>query len=560
MDAIFSINLQELFVTPRFFFYLGIYVGIAISFYEGYKRKYPFTDWTFVITFSLICALIGSKLITYNGADWQSIIRFSFPDNERVSLIGWKIGVLVGAIIAIKLIGIPKGSFDTIAYAFPVGLIITRIGCLIGGCCYGTPVNSFFAVNYSGSPENLHPTQFYEILLGIILISSNFILQRKNFFKKPGNLGLFTMMSYFFFRFFIEFIRGGGVYAGGLKIVQWIAVVAVILLGIFIIIYEKRQCFAKLEKRDKKYFSEPVVIIAGSALSVFAFNILSYFESVLLISLIVMFLLNYFQKFLFKTADYKIFRNQVAMIVLSIFFMSFTINNDTIIHNHQNDINDSEIISKESNDEVRDYVKYTSDFGMGFRKGKYSTVCGDPYEYRNIELEYEGIYSFDGKNNLYFQTGGFTSDNSSMFKQFSQFGTRHVIGYKNNFMKFGLGSQCVNSGTYYGNFVFFDTEYSFIPIIELRIGRRYYFDGYWGAYHHPYIGSSIRVGLGYNFNESINMSIGLDAPSGLYLQGRLFLGELFYLSPYVSYGSNDNYFFGSKFGIRFPSGKLKNQY
>lgn len=550
MDAIFTINLQELAVNPRLFFYLGIYAGIAIVFYEGYKRQYKFTDWTFVITFSLICALIGSKLISYNASDWQSLTRFSFPYNEQLSLIGWRIGVLAGAIISIKLIGIPKGSFDTIAYAFPVGLIITRIGCLIGGCCYGTPVNSFFAVNYSGSPENLHPVQFYEILLGIVLISNNFILQRKNFFKKPGNLGLFTMMSYFFFRFFLEFIRAGGVYAGGLKIIQWIAVVAVILLGTFIIVYEKRYFSAKLNKRDKKQFSEAVLIISGSVLSVFAFNILSYFESVLLFSLIVMFLLNYFQKIFFKISDYSIFRNQVAMITLAILFMSFTISNDTI-HSHQDDSNDPAIVLSKTNE--GDYIKYTSDISAGVREGKYFTICGPSYNYTNYNIDYEGHYNFDGKNIFYFQLGGFTSDAYSQSMQHTHMGVRQVFGYTNNIVKAGIGYQGVFSSQRNFNTNDYSENYNIYPVIEFRVGNKHFFDGYFGSYFHPEWGSTARAGYGYRFNNKSSVTVGIDFPVGIFINGMFFIGDVIYVSPYVSVLDENHYYFGGKIGVRFPS-------
>lgn len=289
----------------------------------------------------------------------------------------------------------------------------------------------------------------------------------------------------------------------------------------------------------------------------FAFAVLSYFESVLLISLIIMFLLNYFQKILFKTTDYSIFRNQVAMIVISVLFMSFTINNDTINQNYLSDINNSKMDLIEANEEIDNYAKYTNDLSIGVKKGNYSGICGPTYDYTYYNIDYEGNFNFDGRNNVYYKLGGFSSSayslTSTKHREYSHMGSRHILGYSNYKFKIGIGFQGVFSSEENSEIVFRSNNYSIFPVAELRAGEKYFFDANVGSFFHPEVGSTVRAGWGYRFNNMSNITIGVDIPAGIYFNGMFFIGDYVYVSPYFSAFDKKNYFFGGKFGFRFAS-------
>jgi len=84
-----------------------------------------------------------------------------------------------------------------------------RIGCFLGGCCYGKPTESFLGVKY---PENalpyqinpeivgmdLHPTQLYE---SFALLLIYFVIRNKS------NKVSFYLILYGIVRFIIEFFR-----------------------------------------------------------------------------------------------------------------------------------------------------------------------------------------------------------------------------------------------------------------------------------------------------------------------------------------------------------------
>ena len=97
--------------------------------------------------------------------------------------------------------------FNLLTRPFIIFHIFGRLGCFLGGCCYGKHSESVFAVAF---PDNeamgiLHngqkcfPTQLYEaILLAVILLIVN----------KTRNKFITYLLLYAVARFFLEFLRG----------------------------------------------------------------------------------------------------------------------------------------------------------------------------------------------------------------------------------------------------------------------------------------------------------------------------------------------------------------
>ncbi len=125
------------------------------------------------------------------------------------------------------------------------GHFLGRIGCFLGGCCFGSPTDSCLSVvfpensppyNYYGGFVAVHPTQLYEAayLLGLFL----FLL----LFVKRDALPLYLIL-YGAGRIFIEFFRNddrGGV---GLPLspAQFLSILLIILgAGIFAVRYYRK--------------------------------------------------------------------------------------------------------------------------------------------------------------------------------------------------------------------------------------------------------------------------------------------------------------------------------
>jgi phosphatidylglycerol:prolipoprotein diacylglycerol transferase len=103
--------------------------------------------------------------------------------------------------------------FDLFSPVVALGIFLTRIGCFLNGCCFGTECHLPWAVHFpQGSiPHSylgdvpLHPTQLYSSLYGLMLFFLlTYLDNRKRFTGLTFSLFLIVEA---FFRFLIEYVR-----------------------------------------------------------------------------------------------------------------------------------------------------------------------------------------------------------------------------------------------------------------------------------------------------------------------------------------------------------------
>jgi phosphatidylglycerol:prolipoprotein diacylglycerol transferase len=109
---------------------------------------------------------------------------------------------------------------DIVANAAPLGLSLTRVGCLLQGCCHGKittrPVYIVFmdprsSVRHGMLHMPLHPTQVYEAAgaLLIFLFAHHFVLARSKRNELPAGYSFAaTTILYAALRFCTDFLRG----------------------------------------------------------------------------------------------------------------------------------------------------------------------------------------------------------------------------------------------------------------------------------------------------------------------------------------------------------------
>lgn len=138
-----------------------------------------------------------------------------------------------------------KGA-DMAGLVIPVGLFFGRMGCFLGGCCFGVPTDGFWGVRFPAwSPASesqakahllahpwevslaVYPTQLFEAVgcLSIAAVTMFWIHPRKQF---DGQVFSAFLVLYALLRFVIEFLRAddrGGVL--GLSTSQWISALTV---------------------------------------------------------------------------------------------------------------------------------------------------------------------------------------------------------------------------------------------------------------------------------------------------------------------------------------------
>ena len=155
---------------------------------------------------------------------------------------GALIGGIAGGILGTKIAGCStSGLIRTVVPYIPLGHGIGRIGCLMGGCCYGMEYTGPFAVYYPHSIVGLSPDQGYfpvqplEALInvGICLI----LLWYEKRAKNGGKLLFAYLGMYAVSRFFLEMLRGDAVrgiwYAISTSQIISLGLLAVSLVGIF---------------------------------------------------------------------------------------------------------------------------------------------------------------------------------------------------------------------------------------------------------------------------------------------------------------------------------------
>jgi hypothetical protein len=408
---------------------------------------------------------------------------------------------MVGLFISRFWFGFKNDVLDIFAYVFPVGMAIQRVGCLLAGCCFGTPTDVPWAVVYprythphaahvnSGlldyySPCSLpvHPNPLYQIIACIIILVLLYYIFRRRM-RFAGNLFLTSIALYLISRVITEFFRDASSngYAGNtvleLKIVQWILIVIIIGLWIVVFVREKKGKHKTIqyevrnsERRNALFFLALFILIISIWKWLPGIERLHIFSVSLALGA---FSLLYGFK---KLTAGKLQWSMIFVIPLSLFLISW-VENDTLS------------VEKDK----KDFIS----IGIGYIGGKYDyyysdcptgDCCNGPVEYHNCKAHYN-VYGA-GFSNTHFTEKGRTlllglnfsygtqyerdsitnSDNERVVitdKTSNIYGLNPRLTYGDKYLGFGLG---IHVGSYQ-----FDQSYSFCPQLELRVGPTEYF-------------------------------------------------------------------------------------
>ncbi len=201
-------------------FLIGIYWSMNRAKKRGIDRN-AVMDLSLIIVF---CAIVGSRLLyvithldEFRG-HWTDTFS-PFQSSGEIGLMGLTmLGGVVLALLAIlifchvKKIPILK-LCDVLVPAFGLGIFLTRIGCFLHGCCFGQPCELPWGVNFplispAGSilqGQQLHPTQLYSSLYGLIILIVLLLLDKKP--RSDGFLLSVFFMLYGVFRFSVDYLR-----------------------------------------------------------------------------------------------------------------------------------------------------------------------------------------------------------------------------------------------------------------------------------------------------------------------------------------------------------------
>lgn len=224
--------------------FVGLAVCVVFAVYAAGKRNILRTYLLPVMLITLCGVIVGGHLLFFcvkllNIITEASVYRnIGFRGALYTSLVscGGQVfyGGLAGA-LAVFLLGIklskpedPGSMLDTYTCCIPLFHLFGRLGCFLGGCCYGIECSIGILVTSNDNVPSVNgvtrfPVQLLEALLNAAIFAILF-----TFFKKrryEGKLIYMYLASYAFIRFFTEFLRGDsarGVYFH-LSTSQWIS-------------------------------------------------------------------------------------------------------------------------------------------------------------------------------------------------------------------------------------------------------------------------------------------------------------------------------------------------
>ena len=150
---------------------------------------------------------------------------------------GGLLGATLASVAWLLHQGIPLWkAADALAPSIALGHIFGRIGCLMNGCCYGSPTHLPWAIHFpphhATGGAGVHPTQIYESILNLALFAGLAGWHRHRKFE--GQIFAAYLILYAALRFAVENFRGDYHFRhfGGLLTPGQLASPAVFLAGI----------------------------------------------------------------------------------------------------------------------------------------------------------------------------------------------------------------------------------------------------------------------------------------------------------------------------------------
>jgi phosphatidylglycerol:prolipoprotein diacylglycerol transferase len=254
----FLINKGE-FVIPTFFFMIML-ASLACTFYVYWlagRRGYSQIAILDIAIFGTIFGFIGARLfhILVEAPSYyaQDLWRVFYVWQGGFVGYGVFIGVTLSALAYLKIRKLPILDYvDLIALGCPLIIFIVRIGCIGAGCCYGKPTDFFFHLTFTDpasdaarqfAGQHLHATQIYDMLNAAFTFTLIHLVDRRKQFK--GQVALVFFMSYAFFRFWIEFLRGdadrGLYFNNSISTSQITGIVIIALCSILYLVLSKKK-------------------------------------------------------------------------------------------------------------------------------------------------------------------------------------------------------------------------------------------------------------------------------------------------------------------------------
>ena len=192
---------------------LGFLAGIALSGKLARERGLPGDALLDGAVFILFASITGARLL-YVALNWKTfsghLLNIGALWQGGMSFHGGVIAGIGAGVLYMRHRKIPLLAMaDAVAPGIALGYAIGRIGCFLNGCCYGTPTNLPWGLEFphAGVHEPCHPTQLYATILNLLLMGGLIVLYRRP--HRIGQVMAAYVVGYSVYRFLIESLRKG---------------------------------------------------------------------------------------------------------------------------------------------------------------------------------------------------------------------------------------------------------------------------------------------------------------------------------------------------------------
>jgi phosphatidylglycerol---prolipoprotein diacylglyceryl transferase len=225
----------------QFFLYLGCALGLVAANRAAHVAEINPARVFVAEILLLVPAITGAAAfyVTWHWREyWPHPIR-TWQESGGRAMYGGVPVMLLLSVPVLRALDVSLGSFwDVATFTILVGMIITRVGCLMSGCCAGRPSQAWFAVflpDIDGVWTRRIPNQLLEMALGTALIAAAVPAWHR--LPRSGDLFLLAMAGYGLGRFVLQFGRSRSKGRRGWTPSHFVALGTVaVALGVFVVI------------------------------------------------------------------------------------------------------------------------------------------------------------------------------------------------------------------------------------------------------------------------------------------------------------------------------------
>jgi len=136
-------------MSPEFFAIAAVAAGVAVALQLGIEANLSARRCLLGGIVVAICALVGARL--------QEVLSVGATTRSLSGYVGFRhVGAIIGGALAVPLVKVfvlretKIGDLaDAAVVAFLLAVPIWRIGCVVGGCCFGIPTTLPWAIRYT---------------------------------------------------------------------------------------------------------------------------------------------------------------------------------------------------------------------------------------------------------------------------------------------------------------------------------------------------------------------------------------------------------------------------